>query len=114
MFDRISNLFSINPDYEARLESNNFIKSATIERGSDGEKSHTLRIKFKQPVRDGNEIAQLNVRNENGTIVGELPLRIGETGLPMPIEPIHTSLDLVAINNDGQVDSTDHVTIREL
>ena len=114
MFDRISSWFSTAPDYDARLESNNFIENVIIEKGSTGEESHTLRIEFKKPVRVGNELAQLNIRNENGTIVGELPLKIGETGLPIPIEPSYTHLDLVGINKDGQVDSTDRIEIREL
>jgi hypothetical protein len=114
MFDKISSWFSTAPDYGARLETNNFIENVIIERGSTGKEPHTLRIEFQQPVRVGNELVQLNVRSEDGTVVGGVPLKIGETGLPIPIEPDHTHVELVGINGDGQVVSTDRIEIREL
>jgi len=100
------------PTYLAQVEGEGFLRSmdAEYQRGEEGAQ---ISIEFSEPVRNGNNVNHMNIRDpETGTVVGQYDLRAGETGLQLN-SGIDYSIeyDLIFVDKDGNAVSEQKVTI---
>ncbi|GGJ17564.1 hypothetical protein GCM10008995_29160 [Halobellus salinus] len=112
MFEWLRDLMVGSPTYTAHVTGEGFLTSvnAQYERGKDGAQ---IDMNFSEPVRDGNNINHMNIRDpETGTIVGDYDLRTGETGLDLNSEIDYSiEYDLVFVDQDGNAVSEQNVVI---
>lgn len=96
--------------YSAEARSSEFVSGAELVKGSESESSHTLIIRFREPVRDGNQVSHFNILFD-GQAVASDELFTGETKYSCGINPSAGDYSIVFADEDKQVLMTDEFRI---
>lgn len=121
MFDWLSRVLSTGPStrWYAEVTEPAFVTSAQITEGQpaseDSDYQYELGLNFKEPVRDGNDISHINIRDQSGNIVLQLELYTGEstTSFFVKEELPDRELSAVTVNQDGTARDTAIIKIYE-
>lgn len=96
--------------YTAEAQTTEYVSDVELTKGSEGEMSHTLTIRFKEPVRDGNEVSHLNILYDGQAAMSD-ELFTGETKYSCGLNPSVGEYSVVFANEDKQVLMTDEIRI---
>lgn len=121
MFDWLSRVLSTAPStrWYANVAEPGFVQSVQITEGQpvsgDGDYRYEVTLDFKEPVRDGNDISHINIRDQSGSIVLQLDLFTGEstTSFFIKEELPDQQLSAVTVNQDGTARDTTTINIYE-
>jgi hypothetical protein len=96
--------------YTAFSVTNEFVETVELEHDWEGEPSHSLSIRFIEPVRDGNQVSHINVIYDGRAFVSE-GLVTGETKYRFGLNPEEAEFEVVFANDDDEVLMTDRIRI---
>lgn len=118
MFESIRSALSTGPDtiWISEVVDAGYVVDSRLEPVQYEQKedySHTWELGLREPARDGNDIAHLNFRNEDGQIVSQLELLSGEESTRMQMTPEAGEMEIVAVSTGDEVRDTSRVKIRE-
>lgn len=119
MLEWIRNALSSGPTsrWFAEVTEPGYVQSARldeVEYQQKTEHTHTLTLEFSEPVRDGNTVSHINMRQEAGGIVAQLDLYTGESTAGLDLtNPREEELHAVAVKKDDTARDTSTIRLYE-
>lgn len=97
-------------EYTAYPEACEFIEDVEIDDDWEGEPTYSMTLKFREPIRDGNEISHFNLIYMGQAGLSD-NLASGETKYRLGFEPEEGLWKVVFANEDNEVLITDEIRI---
>lgn len=106
-------LFRSAPKYTAELQTNEFLEDLRLTEADHDDYALKLVLEFKETIGDGNSISHLHLRRE-GQVATRYQVHTGDETFSIGIKPSIGGFDLIAVDDEDQLVSTDEVEIRRV
>jgi hypothetical protein len=114
MLDWIRGLFESGPTYNwiVELDGDGFVTNARLEPSFESDEfDKLLVIEFEEAVREGNEVAHINV-GRDGTIFNRFELYSGDSAYKAGVKPSEEVWELATIGMDDMVISSQQLSFK--